>query len=39
MNDAQVQTHDKHFNVLKNMPFPKVDIVDIQTFIADLRGL
>ncbi|MCL2097978.1 MAG: putative toxin-antitoxin system toxin component, PIN family [Bacteroidales bacterium] len=27
-----IVTNDKHFNVLKNIDFPKINIVDIETF-------
>ena len=27
-----IVTNDKHFNVLKNIDFPKVNIIDIETF-------
>jgi putative PIN family toxin of toxin-antitoxin system len=37
-NAKYIVTHDKHFNVLRNTPFPKVDIVDIQAFIEDLHS-
>jgi predicted nucleic acid-binding protein len=27
-----IVTNDKHFNVLKNIPFPKVNVLDIDSF-------
>jgi len=27
-----IVTNDKHFNALKNIPFPKIDVIDIITF-------
>ena len=31
-----VVTNDKHFNVLKDIPFPKVDIISIEDFMKEL---
>jgi len=31
-NAEFILTHDKHFNVLKNINFPKLNIIDIHTF-------
>jgi len=31
-----VVTNDKHFNVLKDIPFPKVDIISIEEFMKEL---
>jgi len=31
-NANYIVTHDKHFNILKTIDFPKVNIVDIDTF-------
>jgi predicted nucleic acid-binding protein len=27
-----IVTNDKHFNILKEMDFPKINVVDIETF-------
>ena len=27
-----IVTNDKHFNVLKNIDFPKINVIDIDTF-------
>jgi putative PIN family toxin of toxin-antitoxin system len=27
-----IVTNDKHFNVLKNIPFPKIEVIDINRF-------
>ena len=32
-----VVTDDKHFNILKEIPFPKVDIISIEEFLAELK--
>ena len=32
-----IVTQDHHFDVLKNIEFPKVDVVNIQTFLNDLK--
>ncbi|MEM1319978.1 MAG: PIN domain-containing protein, partial [Bacteroidota bacterium] len=34
-----VVTNDKHFNILKNIPFPKVEIITIQDFLEELNML
>jgi putative PIN family toxin of toxin-antitoxin system len=31
-NADYIVTHDKHFNVLKKIDFPKVNLIDINTF-------
>ena len=31
-NAACIISHDKHFNILKDIAFPKVNVVDIDTF-------
>ena len=31
-NADYIVTNDKHFNVLKKMDFPKINIIDIETF-------
>jgi predicted nucleic acid-binding protein len=33
-----IVTHDKHFRILSNITFPKVEIASIQVFIEDLKG-
>ena len=32
-----VVTDDKHFNILKEIPFPKVDIISIEEFLEELN--
>jgi len=32
-----VVTNDKHFNILKEIPFPKIDIISIEDFIKELE--
>lgn len=34
-----IVTHDHHFNILKQIKFPKVDIVSLKVFLEDLRKL
>ena len=34
-----IVTHDHHFNILKQIPFPKVDIVTLKQFLDDLNQL
>ena len=36
-NAKYIVTQDHHFDVLKNIEFPKVDVVNIQTFLNDLK--
>jgi putative PIN family toxin of toxin-antitoxin system len=31
-NAACIISHDKHFNILKDIAFPKVNVIDIDTF-------
>jgi len=31
-NADYIITNDKHFNILKNIDFPKINIVDVETF-------
>lgn len=33
-----VVTDDKHFKVLKEIPFPKIDIISIEAFLEELKG-
>lgn len=32
-----VVTDDKHFNILKEIPFPKVDVISIEEFLEELK--
>ena len=32
-----VVTDDRHFNVLKEIPFPKVDIISIEEFLTEIK--
>ena len=34
-----IVTHDHHFNILKQISFPKVDVVTLKVFLWDLRKL
>ncbi len=34
-----VVTKDKHFSILKDIPFPKVDIISIDDFLEELKAL
>lgn len=34
-----IVTHDHHFNILKQIKFPKVDIVSLKVFLEDLRKM
>ena len=36
-NARYIVTEDKHFDELKNIPFPRVDIVSLQEFITLLK--
>lgn len=38
-NAKFIVTQDHHFDVLKNIEFPKVDVVNIQTFLNDLKKI
>lgn len=38
-NAKYIVTQDHHFDVLKNIEFPKVDVVNIQTFLNDLKKI
>jgi len=33
-----IVTNDKHFNVLKNIDFPKINVIDIDTFKSIISG-
>jgi len=34
-----IVTNDRHFNILKTIPFPKVDVVNIDEFLAEIQQL
>ena len=34
-----IVTNDRHFSQLKNIPFPKVDIISIQDFLEEIEHL
>ena len=34
-----IVTNDRHFNILKTIPFPKVDIVNIDEFLEEIQQL
>lgn len=34
-----VVTKDKHFSILKDIPFPKVEIISIDDFLEELKVL
>jgi uncharacterized protein len=36
-NAKYIVTGDKHFNILKDIPFPKVEIIDAYSFINELN--
>lgn len=38
-NAKYIVTQDHHFDVLKNIEFPKVDVANIQTFLNDLKKI
>ena len=35
-NAKYIVTHDHHFNILKQIPFPKVDIITLKKFLEEL---
>ena len=35
-NAKYIVTHDYHFNILKQIPFPKVDIITLKKFLEEL---
>lgn len=37
-NATYIVSHDKHFNVLKDIEFPKVNVIDIHQFKVALEG-
>ena len=38
-NAKYIVTQDHHFNILKSIPFPKVDVVTIETFLQELKNM
>ncbi len=38
-NARYIVTEDKHFDVLKNLPFPRVDVISLHEFVAILQTL
>lgn len=34
-----IVSNDKHFNVLKSIPFPRVDVIGIEQFLEELKTL
>lgn len=37
-NDAKhIVIHDHHFNILKQIAFPKVDVITLKEFLEDLQ--
>lgn len=38
-NARYIVTEDKHFDELKNLPFPRVDVVNLQEFVSILKEL
>ncbi len=34
-----IVSNDKHFNVLKSIPFPRVDVIGIEQFLEELKKL
>jgi putative PIN family toxin of toxin-antitoxin system len=36
-NAGFIITNDNHFNILKSIPFPKVEVIDIDAFIKNLE--
>ena len=34
-----VVTNDKHFKILKEIPFPKVDIISIDDFLEEIKDM
>ena len=37
-NAQYIVTEDKHYNVLETIDFPKVNVIDLDTFLAILQG-
>lgn len=38
-NARYIVTHDHHFNILRKISFPKVDVVTLREFLSDLQRL
>lgn len=38
-NAKYIVTHDHHFNVLRNIPFPRIDVITINQFLQELEKL
>lgn len=38
-NAKYVVTHDHHFNVLHDIPFPKVEVITLKAFLEDLKKM
>lgn len=38
-NAKYIVTHDRHFNILKQIPFPKVDVVTLKDFLEELVSI
>lgn len=36
-NAKFIVSNDKHFDVLKNIPFPQVNVIDIDSFLEELK--
>ena len=36
-NAKYIVTHDHHFNILKQIAFPKVDVITLKEFLEDLQ--
>jgi predicted nucleic acid-binding protein len=36
-NAKYIVTQDHHYDVLRNIPFPKIEVVDIDEFLSILR--
>lgn len=37
-NAEYIVTEDAHFNILYSIPFPKITVIDLDTFLADLNS-
>ena len=38
-NAKYIVSQDKHFKILKTIPYPKIEVIDIQTFMEELKIL
>jgi uncharacterized protein len=36
-NTKFIVSNDKHFNILKEIQFPKIDVINVQNFVEELR--